>query len=58
MQDFGVKELSGIISEIRSLAEQLRSKGDGIETIKRNVDSILAYVNILEINISDINKLG
>ena len=54
MRQWDVEELGERIRQLRQIAEELRQKGEGIETLERNVDRILAGVRLLEINISDV----
>ena len=54
MKQWVVEELADRIRQLRQIAEELRQKGEGIETLERNVDRILASVRLLEINISNV----
>lgn len=54
MKQWDVEELADRIRQLRQIAEELRRKGEGIETLERNVDRILASVRLLEINISNV----
>jgi hypothetical protein len=50
-------DLKGMDREIKSIeesAKRLKELGDGIETVKRNADSILAFTFLLKKNISDL----
>jgi hypothetical protein len=50
-------DLKGMDLEIKSIeesAKRLKELGDGIETVKRNADSILAFAFLLKKNISDL----
>lgn len=57
MKQWKVEELADRIQQLRRIAEELRQKGEGIETLERNVDRILASVRLLEINISDVTAV-
>lgn len=57
MKEWDMEELADRIRQLRQIAEELRQKGEGIETLERNVDRILASVRLLEINISDVTAL-
>ena len=57
MKQWDVKTMAGRIRQLRQIAEELRQEGEGIETVERNVDRILASVRLLEINISDVTAV-
>jgi len=57
MKQWNVEELADRIRQLRQIAEELREKGEGIETLERNVERILASVRLLEINISDVTAV-
>jgi len=57
MKQWNVEELADRIQQLRQIAEELREKGEGIETLERNVERILASVRLLEINISDVTAV-
>ena len=42
------------IRELRTIAEEMRELGKGMEAVRRNVDRILASVTMLEINVCDV----
>ena len=50
-------DLKGMDSEIKAIeesAKRLRALGQGIETVERNAEAILAFTYSLKRNISDI----
>jgi hypothetical protein len=57
MDKWNVEELAGKIRQLRQIAEEIRAEGEGIETLEKNVDRILAGVKMLEINISDVKAV-
>jgi prefoldin subunit 5 len=57
MEKWDVEELAERIQQLRRIAEEIRAKGEGIETLEKNVDRILAGVRMLEINIGDVKAL-
>jgi hypothetical protein len=57
MEEYDIKELARIIRQMRKSAENLQEKATGIETVKRNLDKILACINVLELNISDVKDI-
>lgn len=57
MERWNMEELAGRIQELRRIAEEIGEKGEGIESVERNVARILAGVRILEINISDLQEI-
>ena len=52
-----LKEMAEKIQLLRKTATELKQTSDGIETIDRNIDRILASVKMLELNISDVAEL-
>ena len=56
MADVEIKDLDQSIQRMRQLAEELKSKGDSIQAVERNVNRILAGITMLELNISDIKE--
>ena len=57
MEKWNVEELADRIQQLRRIAEEIREKGEGIETLEKNVDRILAGVRMLEINIGDVKAV-
>lgn len=57
MEKWNVEELAEGIRQLRQIAEEIRAKGEGIETLEKNVDRILAGVKMLEINIGDLTAV-
>ena len=57
MEKWNVEELAERIQQLRRIAEEIRAKGEGIETLEKNVDRILAGVKMLEINIGDLKAV-
>ncbi len=57
MKDFDIQKVSELIRQLRDTAEEIKEKGQGIETINRNVDRLMACVRMLELNISDIKDI-
>ena len=57
MEKWNVEELADRIRQLRRIAEEIREKGEGIETLEKNVDRILAGVRMLEINIGDVKAV-
>jgi hypothetical protein len=56
MQDmqFDLKAMDREIKLIEESALRLKTLGDGIEAVEKNVDAILSFVYLLKRNISDI----
>jgi hypothetical protein len=52
--EYDLKAMDREIKSIEESAKRLKELGDGIETVKRNVDSILAFTFLLKRNISDL----
>lgn len=52
--EYDLKKIELEITAIEDCATRLKKMGDGIETIERNADAILAFVYLLKKNISDI----
>ncbi len=57
MQTWNIRELDERIRKMRSLAEELKEMGKGIQAIEKNVDRILASISVLELNICDVKPL-
>ncbi len=51
--EYNLREMDSEIKAIEESAKRLKELGDGIETVKRNADSILAFVFLLKRNVSD-----
>ncbi len=52
--EYNIKEMAEKIQAIKRAATELKDVSEGIQSVDRNVDRILASVRILEINISDV----
>jgi hypothetical protein len=52
--EYDLKAMDREIKSIEESAKRLKELGDGIETVKRNADSILAFTFLLRKNISDL----
>jgi hypothetical protein len=52
--EYDLKAMDREIKSIEESAKRLKELGDGIETVKRNADSILAFTFLLKKNISDL----
>jgi hypothetical protein len=46
------------IQTIKEAALELKEMSDGIQAVDRNVDRILASAKMLEINVSDVIRIG
>jgi hypothetical protein len=57
MQTWDIREMDERIGKMRVLAEELKEMGKGIKAVERNVHRILASINLLELNISDVESL-
>jgi hypothetical protein len=57
MEEVKIKELCGLIEQLRHVTETLKEKGDKIQAIKINTDRILANIKMLELNVSDVREL-
>jgi hypothetical protein len=56
-EDFDIKEMSKKIRILRQEATELKEMSGGIQVVDRNIDRILASVRMLEIGISDVEKV-
>ena len=54
MDKMQLEAMNEMIQSIRSAAESLIIKAQGIQAIERNADRILASSKMLEINLSDL----
>jgi hypothetical protein len=52
-QEYHIKAMVTKIAALRRNAEALKEASDGIPSVDKNADRILACVKMLEINISD-----
>lgn len=52
--EYDLKTIDLEITAIEDCANRLKKMGEGIETIERNADAILAFVYLLRKNVSDI----
>jgi len=57
MGKWNVDEMAEMIQQLRQIAEDLKEKGKGIQSLERTVDRILVGVKLLEINISDLRAV-
>jgi hypothetical protein len=57
MEKWNVEEMTDMIQQLRQIAEDLKEKGKGIQTLERTVDRILVGIKLLEINISDVRSV-
>ncbi len=57
MEKWNVEEMAEMIQQLRQIAEDLKKKGKGIQSLERTVDRILVGVKLLEINISDLRAV-
>ena len=57
METWDIHEMDERIRKMRLLAEELKEMGKGLKAIERNVHRILASINLLELNISDVESL-
>lgn len=57
MGKWNVDEMAEMIQQFRQIAEDLKEKGKGIQSLERTVDRILVGVKLLEINISDLRAV-
>jgi hypothetical protein len=52
--EYNLREMDSEIKAIEESAKRLKALGQGIETVERNADSILAFTFLLKRSISDI----
>lgn len=52
--EVNLKEMAGLIADIREKVERLMEISGGMQCVDRNCDRILASVKMLELNISDV----
>ncbi len=52
--EVNLKEMAGLIADLREKAERLMEISGGMQCVDRNCDRILASVKMLELNISDV----
>ena len=57
METWDIHEMDERIRKMRLLAEELKEMGKGLKAVERNVHRILASINLLELNISDVESL-
>lgn len=55
--EVNIKEMDNLIKELKQKAEYLKEISEGMQCVDRNCDRILASVNNLELNISDVVDL-
>jgi hypothetical protein len=52
--EYNLREMDSEIKAIEESARRLKALGQGIETVERNAEAILAFTYLLKKNISDI----
>jgi len=52
--DYNLREMDSEIKAIEESTKRLKVLGQGIETVERNAEAILAFTYLLKRNISDI----
>jgi len=52
--DYNLREMDSEIKAIEESAKRLKALGQGIETVERNTEAILAFTFLLKRNISDL----
>ena len=52
--EYNLRTMDSQIKAIEESAEKLKGLGQGIETVERNAEAILAFVFLLKRNISDL----
>jgi hypothetical protein len=52
--EYNLRELDSEIKAIEESAKRLKALGQGIQTVERNAEAILAFAFLLKRNISDI----
>jgi hypothetical protein len=52
--EYHLREMDSEIKAIEESAERLKALGQGIETVERNAEAILAFTFLLKRNISDL----
>lgn len=52
-----LRKIDTRIKTIKKAAQELKNFSGGIQAVDRNADRILAWVKMLEINISDVRDL-
>jgi hypothetical protein len=57
MKEWKIDEVADLIERMRSIAEEMKNKAAGLETVQRNLVRILANIRMLELNISDVKEL-
>ncbi len=55
--EVNIKEMDAVIQEIKKNVKHLLAISGGIQGVDRSCDRILASINILELNISDLVDL-
>ena len=56
-QQYDIKAMAALIESLRQDAEKLKKISNGISTVEKNADRILANVRMLEININDVAEI-
>ena len=57
-EEYDIKAIAEKIKSLRKNAEELKKISDGIPTVERNVERLLASVKMLEISISDVVEIS
>jgi len=52
--DYNLREMDSEIKAIEESAKRLKALGQGIETVERNTEAILAFTFLLKRNITDL----
>jgi hypothetical protein len=52
--EYNLREMDSQIKAIEESAKRLKALGQGIETVERNAEAILAFAFLLKRNISDL----
>jgi len=55
MDEPNIKKMCRLIRQLHKTAQELKTKGKGIQAVERNVDRILASIKMLELNVCDIS---
>lgn len=55
--EVNIKEMDAVIKELKKNVKQLMAISGGMQGVDRSCDRILASINILELNISDLVDL-
>ena len=53
-EEYDIRAMADIIESLRKDVEKLKEISNGIPTVQKNADRILADIKMLEININDV----